>query len=197
MKDIKARLISTIKLPKEGEPWWVVALGWLTFPFMLVIGLVLMPVIGSISLLQSLFVKDTPTANPAPPEEWIPLTQAGPLQLWLKVKGEIRFGPGYFHLKSEPPVEYLTDKTFGDWFFHLGDGILLQEWNSTSTPNTNLLYISAETLEVQVIVSNIPSVIWDIVKETNGNYTLTCNTGSEKLVYDIELPTSSLDHTTP
>lgn len=191
MKDIKARLISTIKLPREKDgPWWAIALYMLAFPFMMVTGLVLMLVVGFIGLLQSLFVKDTPTSDQALPDEWLPLTQAGPLRLWIKDIGEIRFGPGYFHLKSEPLIEYFTDKTFGDWFFHLGDGILLQEWNNVRTPDTNLVYISSETLEVQVILSNVPSFLWDIVEETNGNYTLTCNTGSEKLVYQVEVPGS-------
>ena len=190
MKDIKARLISTIKLPKEGEPWWAVALGWLSFPVMLLFGLVYIVIVIPVSIVRSLFVNDAPATNQAPPEEWMLLTQAGQLKLWLKDIGEIRFGPGYFHLKSEPPIEYFTDKTFGDWFFHLGDGILLQEWNNVRTPDTNLVYISSETLELQVILSNVPSVQWDIVQETNGSYTLTCNTGSENLVYQVEVPRS-------
>jgi len=120
-------------------------------------------------------------------DQWTILTEQNNLKIFQKYKGEVRFGPVYLNLKSEPPISLLNDKIFGDWFFYYDKGIFLQQWNSADKPNTNLIFIDIITLDIKVLQENIPSVIWDIVETDNKELQLTCDTGKEILKYNIEL----------
>jgi len=119
-------------------------------------------------------------------ETWSVLTEQGKLKFFSKYVGEVRFGPAYLHLKSDPAIPFLTDKVFGDWFFHHDNMLLLQQWNSTDKPNTNLIAIDTMTFDTTALLQNIPSVLWDIVETEQNNLQLTCDTGSEILKYSIK-----------
>ena len=120
-------------------------------------------------------------------EQWTILTSINDLKIEQKFIDEIRFGPAYFELKSEPNIQSLQNKTFGDWFYRHKTRVLLQQWNSTSTPNTNLIFIDAETLELRSIKENIPSVLWSLTETEDKTLQLNCDTGREILTYKIEL----------
>lgn len=120
-------------------------------------------------------------------EQWTILTSINDLKIEQKFINEIRFGPAYFELKSEPNIKSLQNKTFGDWFYRHKTGVLLQQWNSTSTPNTNLIFIDGETLELRSIKENIPSVLWTLTETEGKTHQLNCDTGREILTYKIEL----------
>lgn len=120
-------------------------------------------------------------------EQWTVLTSINDLKIQQKYLHEIRFGPAYFELKSEPNIQFLKNKTFGDWFYRHKNGVLLQQWNSTATPNTNLIFIDAETLELRTIKENIPSVLWTLTETEDKSLQLNCDTGREILTYKIEL----------
>lgn len=119
--------------------------------------------------------------------QWTIWTGMNGLKIFQKFEGEIRFGPAYLTLKSEPAIKDLDDKTFGDWFFQYKNGLLLQKWNSTETPDTDLIFIDTDTFQAQTIEKNIPSVLWDIVETTNNTLQLNCDTGREILTYKIEI----------
>lgn len=120
-------------------------------------------------------------------EQWSVLTSINDLKIQQKYLHEIRFGPAYFELKSEPKIQSLENKTFGDWFYIHKTGVLLQQWNSTATPNTNIIFIDAETLELRTIKENIPSVLWSLTETEDNMLQLDCHTGQEILTYKIEI----------
>jgi hypothetical protein len=118
-------------------------------------------------------------------EQWSILTEQDNLKVLSQYAGEIRFGPAYLHLKSDPVVVYLTDKIFGDWFFYYNKVLFLQQWNSTDKPNTSLVAIDTLTFDIKLLEQNIPSVLWNIVETESDSLQLTCNTGQEILMYSI------------
>jgi len=120
-------------------------------------------------------------------EQWSVLASINDLKIQQKFLHEIRFGPAYFELKSEPNIQSLENKTFGDWFYRHKTGVLLQQWNSTATPNTNLIFIDAETLVLRTIKENIPSVLWALTETEDNMLQLDCDTGQEILTYKIEI----------
>lgn len=122
-------------------------------------------------------------------EQWSILTNSSGINIYQKYVSEIRYGPAYLNLKSEPEIDYLNNKLFGDWFFTYSNGILLQQWNSTEKPNTNLIFIGIDNLKVQVLKKNIPSVNWEIVETKDRTLELNCDTGKEVLTYKIEIKT--------
>ncbi len=119
--------------------------------------------------------------------EWVVLTEKNGLKVFKKYKGEIRFGPVYVNLKTEPPIKLIKDQVFGDWFYQYHAYIFLQEWNSTIYPNTNLVCIETATLDVKVLQKNIPAVIWSIVEKESTELQLSCNTGKDILTYRIRI----------
>ena len=118
--------------------------------------------------------------------DWTILAETNRVKLYQNYGGQIRFGPVYLRLKSNPHIESLEDNFFGDWFFYYENGILLQQWNSIDNVNTNLIFVDAEKLEVNVIKKNIPSVLWEIKEIENKSLELICNTGNEILTFKID-----------
>ena len=161
------------------------------YPVVLVIGLFLMIMVGIFSIFQKLFSTKNKSAEVIQDQEmngqWSILTEQNKLKIFQRYKGEVRFGPTYLNLKSDPTINFLNDKTFGDWFFYYDKGIFLQQWNSIDKPNTNLIFIDTTTFDFKVLKENIPSVIWDIVATDAKDLQLTCDTGKELLKYHIEI----------
>src|SRR5690606_23614753 len=116
-------------------------------------------------------------------KQWTTLTETNRLKLYQQYAGEIRFGPVYLKLKSNPHIATLERKLFGDWFFCYQSGIFLQQWNSTDNANTNLIFIDTDNLEVKVIIKNIPSVLWKIVETENKTLELICDIGKKILTF--------------
>jgi hypothetical protein len=117
--------------------------------------------------------------------QWTILTETNRIKLYQQYSGEIRFGPVYLKLKSNPHIGTLNGSLFGDWFFYYQNGIFLQQWNSTENANTNLMFVNTDNFEAKVIIKNIPSVYWKIVEKENKNFELICDTGKEILTYKI------------
>ena len=159
------------------------------YPLVLLIGLVTMFFAALISFYQKIFttkahvriVENTKSSV----EHWSIMTERDNLKILSSYAGEVRFGPVYLNLKSEPLIPFLGSKVFGEWIFYRDNILFLQKWNSTNKPNTDLVAIDTLTFEIKVIQQNIPSVLWDIVETENGNLRLTCDTGYEILKYSI------------
>lgn len=86
------------------------------------------------------------------------------LKIFSFFAGEIRMGPQYLNLKSEPLIKEIENNIFGDWFYKTERGVYLQKWNSTREANTDLIFVNFKTQEVQTIKSNISSVFFTIEK---------------------------------
>lgn len=176
-------LIDKIKI-KRSENLFHKILLIIIYPFLLIFGLIVMLFAGIISLFQKKVTKENLTENIT--EKWTFFTEYKNVKILKKYLHEIRFGPAYFELKSEPENLNFKNKIFGDWFYKNENLIFLQQWNSTEKPNTNLLLFNAETNELKIIEENIDSVLWDIKNEDKENLNLICNTGYEINTYRIK-----------
>jgi hypothetical protein len=193
LKQFHIQLTDRLKKPQTSNRFVSGLLNILSvilYPIILLIGLVTILFAAIISLFQKMpsqegkekLVDKEQTLN----ETWSVLTEQGNLKIFKKFAGEVRFGPAYLHLKSDPIIPLLTDKFFGDWFFHFDNMLLLQQWNSTDKPNTNLVGIDTLTFDTNVLIQSIPSVLWDIVETEANDLQLTCDTGTEILKYSIK-----------
>lgn len=191
IRDINIQLIEKIKKPAEGNKFLsglLTVLVIVLFPLIIVIGLIFMLVMWTWSFLKFGNPSKTELQEKQPFEEqWTVLTSINDLKIEQKFIDEIRYGPAYFELKSEPNIQSLKNKTFGDWFYRHKTGVLLQQWNSTASPDTNLMFIDAETLETRNIKENIPSVLWTLTETEDEALQLNCDTGREILTYKIEI----------
>ena len=106
--------------------------------------------------------------------EWSIFLNSEKLNIYQKFEGEIRYGPEYLQLKSEPAIQHFNDKIFGNWFFRTTNGCFLQEWNSLKDANSNLIYIDFEYLKFITLQKNIESVFWDM-SEDSEYYNLKIN----------------------
>ena len=198
LRQINIQLIEKIKKPIEGNRILngiMNVLVIILFPIILIVGVLIMVFVGIFAFFQKLFSKPETKlelelgleTESTQIEQWNILTNLNEINIYQKYVSEIRFGPAYLNLKSEPKIEFLENKLFGDWFFIHSNGILLQQWNSSKKPNTNLVYIGIDNLKVKVLKKNIPSVIWKIVETKDKTLELNCDTGKEILTYKIEI----------
>ncbi|MGS2727937.1 hypothetical protein ACU8DI_15130 [Psychroserpens sp. BH13MA-6] len=164
---------------------------FILYPIILVVGIIILVFVGVFAYFQRLFSKTENEmelqTQSTDIEQWNILTNFSGVNIYQKYVSEIRFGQAYWELKSEPRIPFLENKFFGDWFFTYSNGILLQQWNSTEKPNTNLIYIGINNLEALVLEKNIPSVIWKIVETKDKTLELNCDTGKDVLTYKIEI----------
>jgi len=188
-ENIKIKLVSQFK--KKDTDNWIQrilkdGLTIILYPFILIFGLIFM----LFALIISVFQKQEKAVtfdNKVTEELWTVLTEINGVTIWKKYKGEIRFGPAYFDIKSEPTIIGLENKIFGDWLYRHGQGIFLQQWNNTDNPNTTLVYLDIEDKKVKNIKDSIDSVIWDIVKREDKKLELNCDTGDRVLKYEVEV----------
>ncbi|EJF10135.1 hypothetical protein [Pontibacter sp. BAB1700] len=200
LRQIKIKQINAIKKRTKGNrflnPLLTIA-NLAIYPIIVIGGLIIMLFAGLLSFFQRLTMTKEEKeqmkvlfAGGSAAEQWTVWKEVNGLKLYQKYNGEVRFGPAYFLLKSEPFIYGLSDKVYGDWFFQYGEGLFLQQWNSIDTPNTNLLFINSETLELSIIEKNVPSVLWEMVKIDNKSVQLNCDTGREILKYRIDIKKS-------
>ena len=194
LRQINIQLIDRMRKPKEGNRFLngvMSVLMLILYPIILIVGIIIMVFVGIFAFFQRLFSKSETEleleTQSTDIEQWNILTNFSGINIYQKYVSEIRFGPAYLNLKSEPKIEFLENKLFGDWFFTYSNGILLQQWNSTEKPNTNLIFIGIDNSEVQILERNIPSVNWEIVETKDKTLELNCDTGKEVLAYQIEI----------
>tara|TARA_R110002073_G_scaffold14554_1_gene59312 strand:- start:88679 stop:89299 length:621 start_codon:yes stop_codon:yes gene_type:complete len=197
-KQINIELIDRIRKPKEGNRILngvISILMFVLFPIIIIVGIIIMLTLEVFEFFQRFYSKpniaiksqSNEIIKPTQIDQWNLFTNLNQLKIYEKYIGEVRFGPAYLNLKSEPKINYLNGELFGDWFFLYSKGILLQQWNSIKNPNANLIFIGIENLEIKVLQKNIPSVIWDIVETKDRILELNCDTGKEILIYKIEI----------
>ena len=99
--------------------------------------------------------------------DWSIFLNSENLIIYQKFAGEIRFGPEYFELKTDPIIIDFNNKIFGDWFYRTSNGVFLQEWKSIKNANTNLIYIDFTNQSFITLHKNIESVFWNIIEDEN------------------------------
>ena len=108
------------------------------------------------------------------------------LIIYQKFAGEIRLGPEYFELKTDPIIIDFNNKIFGDQFYRTSNGVFLQEWNSIKNANTNLIYIDFTNQNFIRLHKNIESVFWNIIEDEN-YYKLNINSNFIEFSINKEL----------
>lgn len=116
-------------------------------------------------------------------DDWSIFVDSEKLKIFQKYIGEIRFGPEYIALKSNPAIDFFNNKVFGNWFYQSQKGVFLQEWNSLQKANTNLIFVHFDKLQFFIVQKNIKSVLWDM-KETADSFLLNLNPNHLELKID-------------
>ncbi len=111
--------------------------------------------------------------------EWSMLISSGPVKILSKYAGEIRFGPAYIHLRSEP-TNIFEKQIFGDWIYKTDNGVYLQKWNSKQDAKTDLIFYDTDKNQIDVIEYGINSFFWEIEKDAENNLTLISDNGKQK-----------------
>ena len=132
----------------------------LFYPFVLIFSIF----IAIYVIIKSYFLssKVSTEYEPVIKEDYSIYFENNEFKLFSIYAGEIRMGPIYLGLKSEPRILEIESGIYGDWIYKTESGIYLQKWNSMKNPNTDLIFIDFKNLDVLTIKSNIVSVNWKI-----------------------------------
>ncbi|WP_452231857.1 hypothetical protein [Lacinutrix sp. MEBiC02595] len=111
-------------------------------------------------------------------KDWSIMTSFPDSKIWSKYAGEIRFGPAYLHLKTEPKNVF-EKQFFGDWFYRTENGVYLQKWNSNpiksgvrTKANNDLIYYDRLKNKIKSIETGIKSFHWEMEKNEKNELTL-------------------------
>jgi len=174
MKIIGLTLMPKIK-PKTGSAIIDVFLNILIiimYPLILIGGLLVMAVAWLLSLFQKPINKpDIQTIANA--DEWRIFLTDPKVTLYQKFEGSLPWDSGdYLQIKSDPEIEILKDKLFGDWCFKAFNGIFLQQWHDKKALNCSLIFIDAN-LKVTEVKDNIQGKNWTarIINDAEAEFT--------------------------
>ena len=119
-------------------------------------------------------------------KDWSIMTSFSELKLLSKYAGELRFGPAFLHLKTEPKNVF-GKEFFGDWFYRTENGVYLQKWNSNpiktgvhTKANNDLIYYDRLKNKIEVLETGIKSFHWTMEKDENNELTLISDNGKTK-----------------
>jgi hypothetical protein len=191
------KLINKIKNPHSANRFvsgFFITLMLILSPLLLLLVMLFLLILFLISMFQRLTstkeqrqaAKSSELINKSIDHQWTIFAETNGATLYQQISGIVCNGPDYLNLKSDPHIETLTGKLFGNWFFSYQNGIFLQQWNSIKKPDTNLIFLNTENLELKVILQNIPTVFWNMVETENKSLELVCDSGNEILIYKIE-----------
>ena len=115
--------------------------------------------------------------------DWSILTSFSELKIWSKYAGELRYGPVFIHIKTEPQNAF-GKEFYGDWFFRTENGVYLQKWNSNpikngvrAEANNDLVFYDRQKNKINVIETGIKSFHWSMEKDENNELILASNDG--------------------
>jgi len=118
--------------------------------------------------------------------DWAILTSFSEIKLLSKYAGELRFGPVFLHLKTEPKNVF-EKEFFGNWFYITENGVYLQKWNSNpiksgvhTKANNDLIYYDRLKNKIEVLETEIKSFHWAMEKDENNKLTLISDNGKTK-----------------
>ena len=115
--------------------------------------------------------------------EWSILTSFSQIKILSKYGGELRFGPAYIHIKTEPKNVF-GKEFYGDWFFRTKNGVYLQKWNSNPIKNgihtkadNDLIFYDSLNNKTKVLITGIKSFHWTVEKDEKNQLILISNNG--------------------
>lgn len=119
LKQINIELIDRIRKPIEGTRILngiINVLIFVLYPIILIVGILIMLFIGGLSFFKRLFSipdgetkpQQVKTEKLSQIDQWNLFTNLTNLKIYEKYIGEVRFGPAYLKLKSEPKIEIET-----------------------------------------------------------------------------------------
>lgn len=116
-------------------------------------------------------------------KDWTIMTSFSELIILSKYAGELRFGPAFNHIKTEPK-NIFGKEFYGDWFYKTENGVYLQKWNSNplksgvnTKANNDLIFFDQQKNRIEVIEVGIKSFHWEMEKDKNNGLTLISNNG--------------------
>jgi hypothetical protein len=116
-------------------------------------------------------------------ENWSIMTSFSELKILSKYAGELRFGPAFIHIKTEPKNVF-GKEFYGDWFYRTENGIYLQKWNSNPIKNgvhtkadNDLIFYDPIKNKKEVIETGIKSFHWKIEENENDELILVSDNG--------------------
>lgn len=125
--------------------------------------------------------------------KWSIMTSFSEIKISNKYAGELRFGPAFIHIKTEPENVFAKE-FYGDWFYRAENGVYLQKWNSNpiksgvhTQANNDLIFYNPISNKKEIIKTGIKSFHWEIEKENNG-LILISNDGKVKNRIQINNP---------
>jgi hypothetical protein len=114
---------------------------------------------------------------------WSILTSFSEFKVLSKYAGELRFGPTFIHLKTEPKNTF-GKQFFGDWFYRTENGVYLQKWNSDpiksgihTRADNDLIYYDRLKNRIEIIETGIKSFLWEMEKDNDNGLTLISKDG--------------------
>ncbi|MCU4190141.1 hypothetical protein M9Q43_13340 [Flavobacterium sp. HXWNR29] len=123
--------------------------------------------------------------------EWSILSTFAELKILSKYAGELRFGPTFIHIKTDP-INVFGKEFYGDWFFRTQNGIYLQKWNSNpiktgvhTEADNDLIYYDFKKNKTKVLKTGIKSFHWTIEKKENDVLVLITDNGKIKSRIEI------------
>ncbi|SHJ23842.1 hypothetical protein SAMN04488096_1164 [Mesonia phycicola] len=121
-------------------------------------------------------------------ENWSILTSFSELKILKKYAGELRMGPGFFHIKTESN-NIFGKEFYGDWFYRIENGIYLQKWNSNPIKNgirtkadNDLIFYDRIKNEIRIIETGIESFHWKMEKDELGLSLISNNGKTEERI---------------
>lgn len=116
-------------------------------------------------------------------ENWSIMTSFSELKILSKYAGELRYGPAFIHIKTEPKNVF-GKEFYGDWFYRTENGIYLQKWNSNPIINglqtkadNDLVFYDPIKNKKEVIKDGIKSFHWKMEKNNKNELILVSNNG--------------------
>ncbi len=101
-------------------------------PLIILLGLVFMLVVLVSSAYDRIignrvYTNEQETLDIMNPDVWTVLIRHNNTVVFIKYAGEVRFGPPYFYIKTEPAT-MASGNIYGDWFYVFKNSIFLQQW---------------------------------------------------------------------
>ncbi|MDN3582124.1 hypothetical protein [Mucilaginibacter flavus] len=169
----------------------------LLYPIIVLFGIVVMLFVVPLSIWQKLTTSKAQKLENKKAEalqiekenQWSVFFENQTFTIHQKIAGSLPWGSGdYIHLHSTPTIPYFDGKIWGEWFLVDFGGIFLQRWNHERNIDCDLVYISFDTLEVNLLKQNIPTKHWNTQKSDENEIEFTFSTNNSDITYAVQRP---------
>lgn len=138
-------------------------------------------VFSGLSKLISKISANTETGIEIKKPVWKHFTTSGKYKIESLFVDEIMFGPAYYKFRTSPAISDFENRLFGDFKHPFGQGLLLQQWNTTNVkdvPDFQLVFFNNETGTIKSL-HQIKSFSWNLVTDKEDEVVIKWFTGTE------------------